>query len=173
MRVADIWEKLYPLVVRLIKDMMTGGSGGSSISIPVISAFWAYLPDLKLGIGDQGIYSMKLPINWDSSTDMTLRFRWKIAEAYAVNNGEVNFEFTQGAAGLGEVQTDEAPVESGDIDIPATQSAIAETSWTIDGSVFTAGDCLFFSLQRVSINDGNDPLTDIVVLTLDLEYTAN
>jgi hypothetical protein len=190
MRVADIWEKLYPLVVRLIKDMMTGGfgaylplAGGTMTGQIVLSGFarvekhvnllGLHAPDAQLIISYGSTINLEIPTDWDPSTDPKLKFRWGCQENYAVNSGEVNFGFFLAVAAVGEIFVPEATVFSGDINIPATARTVAETEWTLDHTLLAPGDILSLTVLRTALDDGSDPTALVYYVSAELKYTAN
>jgi hypothetical protein len=191
MRVADIWEKLYPLVVRLIKDMMTGGPGGPYLPLAGgtmtgqivldgfarvekhVTLFGLYAPLAQLVISFGSTIYLEVPTDWDTSTDLKLKFRWGCLEDYAVNSGEVNLGFVLSVAAVGETFAVEATDFPGDTNIPATAGTVAETEWTLDNTLIAPADILGLVVLRTTLDDGNDPTAPVYYVSAELKYTAN
>jgi hypothetical protein len=191
MRVADIWEKLYPLVVRLIKDMMTGGPGGPYLPLAggtmtgqiVLDGFARVVKIINFNpvtvtanIGINYVAytnSLEIPYDWDASEDMTIRFRWICNEDYATNSAEVQFSSQYNSVAIGEVFSSGVLQLSGDINIPATALHLAETTWIIDHDDLAVGDTLLLEIIRCAIDDGTDPVADVYAVSASIEYTAN
>ena len=127
-------------------------------------------------IGDDMYASFEIPYDWDSSTDITVEIYWGIDEAYATNNGEVQWYADWYAVAVGEDVTspgNTGSIDFGDIDIPASANDLVKTEGTIAAASLAAGDVVSLHGSRVALDDGNNPTAEPYIIQIHVEYTAN
>lgn len=129
-------------------------------------------------IGDDAVMTVELSHEVDADNDIEVHFTYVINEAYATNNGEVQFQVDYSLVpnGGGEVIT--APGSSGtlvtgDINIPTVAYEAAHViTMVIPAADYSNGDLIGLTFSRIAIDAGNNPTAHPVVLGLHLEYTA-
>jgi hypothetical protein len=131
-------------------------------------------------IGDDSIIdAFEIPHDWASGTDLTVELHWQINEAYATNNGEVQWRVDWSATPDDASESIAAPthsgqIDSGDVDIPATARYLTKTViGTISGSDIALGDEIGMTLSRIAIDGGSDPTADPGAIHVHVVYTAD
>lgn len=141
-----------------------------------------YIPYVgyDFGIGDNMYAHFEIPPDWDPTTDIEVKLYWAINEAYATNDGEVQWAIDWKACPKDGTEAVDSPshtgsIDFGDQDLPATAKYLTSTgAGTIAASSLSAGDVIGLDINRVALDDGNNPSGDEPILyRVEIEYTAN
>lgn len=147
--------------------------GGTSPDQVITGNFigWSY------DTGDDSVFMFKLPDDWATGTDLSIRMRYYIDEAYITNNGEVRFQvaWTAVPADASEaIDGASTTVQGADQDIPATAKHLQTyTIGTIAGGSLAAGDDVGMTFSRIALTGGSDPTADPVVTCIGVVYTKD
>jgi hypothetical protein len=158
-------------VILPVQDLSVGGTAPDQT---IIENFIGYSYD----IADDSVFTFAVPNDWASGTDIAVGIHWYINEAYATNNGEVNWQaaYSLCATNASEAVDNctEGSITSGDINIPATAKYLTTTDiGDIPNASIAAGDEIGVTLERIALVGGADPTADPVVVHVHLEYTAD
>lgn len=128
-------------------------------------------------IFDDSYISNLIPPDCDVSENIEIYLYWAITETYAANSGEIRWKIDGYLSAVGEdisAGVDSFSLDSGDIDIPASNDLIVKTDLgDIDaGDIDAIRDLLGMKLYRETINDGNDPTADPYVIGLEIRYKS-
>ena len=141
-----------------------------------------YLPYIgyDFGIGDNMYTQFEVPHDWDSSSNIEVKIYWAINEAYATNDGEIQWAIDWKACPTDETEAIDAPthtgsIDFGDQDLPATAKYLTATSaGSIAAASLSEGDLVGMDINRVALDDGNNPSGDEPILyRVEIEYTSN
>lgn len=130
-------------------------------------------------IGDDMKGSIELPFDIDPTSNLSIFIYWYIDEAYAANSGEVQWQITWGACPTNASEAVDAPTHSGTIDfgdqnIPANAKYLTKTSaGSIAAASLLAGDMIGFTISRVALDGGNNPVAEPVMIRVEFEYISN
>lgn len=138
------------------------GSGGTVPSSTILGNYrgWEY------GIGDDSVVSSELEYFIDTSADMEVHISYYCEEAYATNNGEIQWTIDWSLTPSDKSEAVDAPthsgtLDSGDIDLPATAKFLEDVSLgIITAANISDGDVLGITLTRVVLDDGNNPTAE-------------
>ena len=139
----------------------------------IVGNYWGWSYD----IDDDSVFTIKLPDDYASGTDVEIHIRWAVNEAYITNSGEVRWQATWSAhpADASEAIDDAGTTDdSGDINIPATAYFLTQTLIeTIPGGSLSPGDELGITIKRIALVGGADPVADPVVTCVGFIYTVD
>jgi hypothetical protein len=130
-------------------------------------------------IGDVGHLTADIPHCCDTSQSIEIEIHYAVDEAYATNSGEIQFEAAWGSIPEDGTESIAAPthsgtLDSGDININATANYFVESSiGTIAAANLADGDYLTMELERVALDDGNNPTADVLFLTAEAKCTMS
>lgn len=129
-------------------------------------------------IGDDSVFSFEIPYDCDTSADLNVEVYWYINEARDGGNQEIQFRLQWSACPADASEAIDAPTHTGTIDfgdklIPATAKFLTEFSGTIAAASIADTDYVSCTLDRVAIDDGNDPTADPVVVQVEIEYVKH
>lgn len=158
-------------------DTTTLAPGSTGPDATILGNYLGYSYD----IGDDSVADFEIPHDWASGTNITVKLYWYCNENYALgdNNGEVQWRIRWSATPVSETETVDSPTHTGTIDygdqnIPANAKELTTTSaGTISGASLSAGDVVGLTIDRVALDDGNDPTADPVIIRVEIEYTSN
>ncbi len=151
---------------------LAGGSSG------VTTATMGVFVGSEFDKGDHVHGSFEVPVDWDSSTNIEFKIYWAIDEAYS-SDKEVRWVIDWAACPPNETEALDSPTHTGTMDfgdqnIPATAKYLTKTNGQeIAAASLSAGDLVGFTLERDSLDDGDDPSDDPVAFRIEVEYTAN
>lgn len=144
---------------------------GSTTTASIGDAEWQ-----EFSIGDYVTFQTELPEDVEVGRDINLYIDRAIDEAYATNNGEVQWQIEWALVPTDWSEAIDAPTHSGtlvtgDINIPNTAKWLTETaSLAIASSNISEWDLLVAKVSRIAIDDGTDPTADPVAFTMHMEY---
>lgn len=129
-------------------------------------------------IGDDSVMNFEVPYDCDTSEDIKIEIYWYINEAYATGDGEVQWRAQWSACPSNGTEAIDAPTHTGTIDfgdqnIPATAKFLTEVSGLIAAASIEAGDFVSMTIDRIALDDGNNPTADPVIVQIEVEYTMN
>lgn len=133
----------------------------------------------SFGINDDIVMNFEIPHDWDSSTNLQIFIYWAINEAYATNNGEVQWRIRWSATPPSSTEAISAPTHTGTIDfgdqnIPATAYYLTESAGgSIASSSLSAGDLIGITLDRVALDGGNNPVAEPIIFHIEVHYISN
>lgn len=145
--------------------------GGSTTTTSIGNAEWQ-----AFSIGDYVTFQTELPEDVEVGRDINLYIDRAIDEAYATNNGEVQWQVEWALVPTNGAEALDAPnhswtLSTGDINIPNTAKWLLETdNLVIPSSNISEWDLLVAKVSRIAIDDGNDPTADPVAFTMHMEY---
>lgn len=149
------------------------GKGSVAPDEIIVGNYWGWSYD----INDDSVFTIKLPDDYASGTDVEIHIRWAVNEAYITNSGEVQWQATWSAhpADASEAIDDAGTTDdSGDINIPATAYFLTQTLIeTIPGGSLSAGDEIGITIKRIALVGGADPVADPVVTCVGFIYTVD
>lgn len=149
------------------------GKGAAAPATVYIGNYIGY----EYTINDTVYYSMEVPSDWDSTSDLQIEFHWYIDEAYATApNGEVRWNLIYTATkedGTEAVDAATATIDSGDINIPATAKYLVETRLAIPAASLQAHDIIGVQVKRVALVAGNNPTAKPTLIGAMIEYISN
>ena len=98
-------------------------------------------------------------------------------EAYALANGEVNWQADWSLAAYGEVEAINAPTHSGtlttgDQNIPATAYYLTHDTMVIPATNVAELDTLGIDISRIALVGGVNPTAKPTIIALHIEYTT-
>ena len=112
-------------------------------------------------IGDDSRITFEVPHEWAEGTDIIIKADWGINRNYASENAEVQWNGHWSATphdeskSLDEVGT---KIDPGDQDIPASAHHLTRTDLgTISGGSLSKEDEIGIKVDRVALDDGNNP----------------
>lgn len=158
--------------IRLETTSLAPGSTGPDATI--IGNYLGYSYD----IGDDSVVTFEIPDDWDTSTNLTAKIYWYINEAYA-SDKEVQWRIQWSATPKDNTEAIDSPtytgsIDFGDQDIPDTAKYLtSSSSETIAVASLSAGDVMGFTVDRVALDDGDNPTADPVIVHVEVEYTSN
>lgn len=151
------------------------GKGTSAPAQIVVGNYTAW----EYNIGDDSVMCIELPHDADVTQAISMHLVWGINEAYAANNGEVQWRLdwstipSYGSGGNFVTPTFSGNISSGDINIPATANdKYHTTNLTIAAGNFTALDLIGIKISRVALVGGSNPIADPYIVSAHLEYTS-
>jgi len=155
-------------------ELSPGSSGATQV---ILGNYVGY----SYGIGDDTVVTIPLSKlqGWEEGTNLTIKIRYYINEAYVTNNGEVQWQVLWSAVSNNGAEVVDAPahsgtIDSGDFDIPATAKVLKEeTLGTISDANLTVNDELGLTLSRVILDGGSNPAVEPVITCLGILYTRN
>lgn len=129
-------------------------------------------------IGDDSVMNFEVPYDCDTSEDITVEIYWYINEARTASNEEVQWRCQWSACPSDVTEAIDSPTHTGTIDfgdqmIPTTAKYLTEVSGTIPASSISDGDFVSMTIDRVALDDGNNPTADPVIVQIEFEYTLN
>jgi hypothetical protein len=145
-------------------------AGGAAPLINRTGNFYGY----EFDINEEGfVRSFEIPYDWDTSVDPILKIHWFINEAFGLGSGEIRWQINYNpVAETGEaVDSGNTPLDTGDINIPATAKFLVESPITLTGIAFK--DVIGLQIKRIALVGGADPVADPVIVSLELEYRSN
>ncbi len=154
------------------------GKGASGASEAIVDNYTAW----EFGINDDAVVSWELPADWATGTDITIFLHWQINEAYALNNGEVQWQVDWSACPHDETEALDAPTHSGTLDggdqnIPATTRYLTHTEvGTISGASLSDEDALGFTITRITPDTGApgvNPAAEPGVIHFEIHYVCD
>lgn len=175
----SIWKTWFNNLYEIASEQVTRslqisnlGKGTTAPTQAIIGNYtgWEYT------IGDDSVFTFRVPENWVVGTDIIINSDWAINEAYATASGEVRFRIvwsaiphdsTEAINGAG------TTINSDDIDIPATAYFLTSNALTIVGSSFSTGDQIGITLSRIALTAGVNPTAEPAILGIHVTYTAN
>ena len=129
-------------------------------------------------IDDDSCVAAPVPTDWQAGTDLIVKVRWAVNEAYATASGEVNWQAEWSLTPTDSSEAIDAPTHtgsdtSGDVNIPATAKfQTVTTVETIAAANVAAGDTLGLKVSRITLVGGANPTAEPGILSIDVEYTA-
>jgi len=156
-----------------IDALGTGASKPSAVTLGDYAG-WSY------GIGDDSIFQFEIPHDWNGKSALELYGHLYIDEAYATNNGYINWQLDysctpEDASEPVDSPTHSGTVTSGSFQIPATAKTLMEAGpVTIPLSDIADGDVIGVTFTRIA-NDGgqNNPTAEPVIIGIELEYQVD
>ncbi len=130
-------------------------------------------------IGDDAHMDFVIPHEWDSTTDITVKFIWYVDEAYVTNSGEVNWQLAWSATPTDASEALDAPTHtgtdsSGDQNIPATAKFLTITTIeTIPAASLAVMDIIGIEVSRIALVGGANPSATPGIIDIHIEYIAN
>lgn len=134
---------------------------------------------LSYDIGDDSIFQVEVPSDWDSSSALTMYIYWYINEAYATGSGEIQWRARWSACPTDGSELVTGPTHTGTIDfgdqnIHATANRLVKSNaGTIAAASLTAHDMIGLTLDRVALDGGSNPTADPVILRVEFTYISN
>lgn len=128
-------------------------------------------------IGDDSVCGFEVPHDWDTTADMEIEIYYYINEAYAATK-EVQWRVQWSACPKNNDEPVDAPTHTGTIDygddpIPDVAKEPTEVSGLIPAASLSAGDIVGVTLDRVALDDDDNPTADPVVIHVAIKYTSD
>ena len=135
----------------------------------------------KFGINDDGYMQFEIPVDWDSTTDITIAIHIYTDDAYVTTTNEVETRWQGTWSAIPENGTEAVDgathtgtLDSGDINLPTVGKALQEVHvGTIAAAGLIKDDVVCVKLSRVALDGGTDPANDPVLIHAEYEYIAN
>lgn len=145
-------------------------TGAAAPVVSRVGNFYGY----AFSLNDDGyIRSFEIPYDWDTSVNPIMKIHWFCDEAYVTRSGEVRWQvnYTPCAETGEAVDGATIPLDTGDINIPATAKFLIESTITLTGIAFE--DVIGMQLKRIALVGGTGPVAEPTVVGLELEYRSN
>lgn len=148
------------------------GTGASKPNETILGNYLGY----AFSINDLGYFTCEIRPDWDGISDWEIWIHWYINEAYATNTGEVRWAVIFTATkedGTEVVDVGSTTINGADVNIPATAKRLVETGIFIPAANIQAHDSLGFQVKRIALVGGSNPAAEPVIVSIEIEYTAN
>lgn len=150
------------------------GKGATAATEIIIGNYTAW----EFGIGDDAVFDWELPPDWAVGTDLTIGIHWYCDEAFAANSGEVQWRIRWSATPHDSTEAVDAPthtgtIDYGDVNIPATAKFLRTSEGTISGASLATEDVMGFTIDRVALDDGSNPVAEPGIVHIEIEYIAD
>ena len=133
----------------------------------------------QFGIGDDGYMSFEIPLNWDTTTDISIKLHVYVNEDYDITAGEMRWQGTWSAvpetgAEAVDGATHTGTLDSGDVNISTTTKGLTEVKMgAIAAASLALHDTVFILVSRIAINAGTEVTEEPVVVHAEYEWIAN
>jgi len=129
-------------------------------------------------IDDDSILNLAVFNRRESGTDIEVIIRWAVDETYAYNSAEVQWQIKWSAIpDDGSIAIDNptysGTVESGDVNIPTIAKSKKETIIKIPGTNISNTDGIGFTLKRIALDGGNNPVEEPGITLIAIVITSN
>lgn len=160
-------------IARINVDSELLGAGGT---LPPALVTVGYSDGYAYTIGDDSIFQVDIPLDWESNTDIDIYVRWACNEAYVAANGTIQWRaawvlqstggnkvINQGFAGR---------QDSGDLAIPTLARQMTENKIASISSDYLAdAQMIAVQLSRVATDAGAAPTAEPEIYQVWLQYT--
>ncbi len=129
-------------------------------------------------INDDSVFTFHIPHDYKAETDVEIQIDWYIDEAYATNNGEVNWQIEYSSTPHDSTEAIDSPTHSGtlstgDINIPATAKFFTSNTITITSANLELEDQVGINLTRIALVGGVNPTAKPTIIDIHIEYIAD